>query len=428
MKSSAVNARISATVDEIRRPVAMYGTALGSVIRSRRSRGPTPNERAVSIATGSTSRAPYIVCTSSGQNAPKVARKTSLFSVVPRVRKSSGISAADGIGRRNSIGTRNDLSANWLDPRRIPIGTASSVAIERPSAHPRTVSPNAVQKLRVCIIDQSSLNVVVIAGRSCSEIRPARTTNCQSTRNAATDSAITRAGASRAAKPPTTALVSPETLPTDATPGADTTSSPNTFLSPHVRKPSPCSHREQRRRPDLPLLLDLDHHDGCRGRPAGPNGGRRASDVVGAAGEPQRPALRRGPTARGRLPRPPSARLSGQPPDARPESACRSRPRARRCRLRVAPPPARPPPGRCVARLRDPRRARHRRARTPGPPARPAPRARPCLRVAAWRACVRGARARRRGAPARAQDPSSQRTAGTWAKRAAPTSPTATGR
>ena len=33
MKSSAVNARISATVDEIRRPVAMYGTALGSVIR-----------------------------------------------------------------------------------------------------------------------------------------------------------------------------------------------------------------------------------------------------------------------------------------------------------------------------------------------------------------------------------------------------------
>ena len=33
MKSSAVKARISATVDEIRRPVTMYGTALGSVIR-----------------------------------------------------------------------------------------------------------------------------------------------------------------------------------------------------------------------------------------------------------------------------------------------------------------------------------------------------------------------------------------------------------
>ena len=33
MNSSAVNARISATVEAMRRPVAMYGTALGSVIR-----------------------------------------------------------------------------------------------------------------------------------------------------------------------------------------------------------------------------------------------------------------------------------------------------------------------------------------------------------------------------------------------------------
>ena len=33
MNSSAVNARINATVDEMRSPVAMYGTALGSVMR-----------------------------------------------------------------------------------------------------------------------------------------------------------------------------------------------------------------------------------------------------------------------------------------------------------------------------------------------------------------------------------------------------------
>ena len=33
MKSSAVKARISATAEEMRSPVAMYGTALGSVIR-----------------------------------------------------------------------------------------------------------------------------------------------------------------------------------------------------------------------------------------------------------------------------------------------------------------------------------------------------------------------------------------------------------
>ena len=58
MKSSAVNARISATVDEMRRPIAMYGTALGSLMRYRRSKRPTPNDFAVSSATGSTSRTP----------------------------------------------------------------------------------------------------------------------------------------------------------------------------------------------------------------------------------------------------------------------------------------------------------------------------------------------------------------------------------
>ena len=61
----------------------MYGTELGSVIRYRRSKRPTPNERAVSSATGSTSRTPYIVWIKSGQNAPNVARKTSLLSVRP---------------------------------------------------------------------------------------------------------------------------------------------------------------------------------------------------------------------------------------------------------------------------------------------------------------------------------------------------------
>ena len=39
-------------------PVAMYGTALGIVIRHIRSARPSPNERAVSVATGSTSWTP----------------------------------------------------------------------------------------------------------------------------------------------------------------------------------------------------------------------------------------------------------------------------------------------------------------------------------------------------------------------------------
>ncbi len=58
MKSSAVNARMSETCDEIRTPVMMYGTALGSVMRQRRSNRPRRNERPVSTASGSTSRTP----------------------------------------------------------------------------------------------------------------------------------------------------------------------------------------------------------------------------------------------------------------------------------------------------------------------------------------------------------------------------------
>ena len=94
----------------------------------------------MSVAVGSTSRTPYIVCTRSGQNAPNEARKISLFRLVPSVRKSSGISAADGIGRRNSIGTRKALAAKSLEPRAIPIGTARTVAIASPIAQPRIVA------------------------------------------------------------------------------------------------------------------------------------------------------------------------------------------------------------------------------------------------------------------------------------------------
>src|SRR3954471_24755714 len=174
MKSSAVNARINATVEEMRRPVAMYDTVLGSVTRTMRSTGPSPNERAVSSATGSTSRTPYIVCTSSGQNAPNAARKTSLFRFVPIVRKSTGINAADGIGRRNSIGMWNALDASSLEPRPMPIGIASTAAIVSPRNQPRTVSANDNQKCLVWISDQSSLKVVLIAGRSRSAITPVR--------------------------------------------------------------------------------------------------------------------------------------------------------------------------------------------------------------------------------------------------------------
>ena len=44
------------------------------------------------------------------------------------------MSAADGIGRRNSIGMRNALDAKSLEPSRMPIGIASTAAIVSPSA------------------------------------------------------------------------------------------------------------------------------------------------------------------------------------------------------------------------------------------------------------------------------------------------------
>ena len=45
---------MSATDDEMRSPVAMYGTALGSVMRYSRSNRPMPKERAVSLSVADT--------------------------------------------------------------------------------------------------------------------------------------------------------------------------------------------------------------------------------------------------------------------------------------------------------------------------------------------------------------------------------------
>src|SRR4051794_7440160 len=151
-------------------------------MRASRSKRPTPNDLAVSIATGSTSRTPYIVWTSSGQKAPKAARKSSLRRFVPMVRKSTGINAADGIGRRNSTGTRKAAPASSLDPSTIPIGIASTAATSRPRNQPRTVSANDHQKWLVCTIDQSSSKVVVMAGRSRCEITPVREISSQKRR------------------------------------------------------------------------------------------------------------------------------------------------------------------------------------------------------------------------------------------------------
>ena len=81
--------------------------------------------------------------------------------------------------------------------------------------------PNAVQKAWVCIIDQSSWNVVVIAGRSCSEIRPDVEAYCHSARNAAIETAPRKIGVKRA-KTGLSVARTPETERADATSAADT--------------------------------------------------------------------------------------------------------------------------------------------------------------------------------------------------------------
>src|SRR5215203_2547343 len=195
---------VQVLVQSVRRRLVHFLTEPGDTHEQLRGEGEDqrhrrgdPKARAVSTATGSTSWTPYIVWISSGQNAPNAARKTSLFSVVPSVRNSTGISAADGIGRRNSIGTRNARAAKSLVPSTIPIGTASAVATARPSAHPRTVWKNAVQKASVCMKSQSFENVVLAAGRSVSEISPLFDRSSQIRSEATIEPMETRATARR---------------------------------------------------------------------------------------------------------------------------------------------------------------------------------------------------------------------------------------
>ena len=63
------------------------------------------------------------------------------------MRIASGISATDGIGRRNSMIGRSPRYTNWFEPMSIPSGIAITAAMPSPSAQPWSVCPTAVQKL-----------------------------------------------------------------------------------------------------------------------------------------------------------------------------------------------------------------------------------------------------------------------------------------
>ena len=167
----------------------MYGSALGSVIRHRRSNRPTPNERAVSIASGSTSRTPYIVCTSSGQKAPKAARNTSLLRCVPSVRKSNGISD----GRRDRAQeldrdakrARGEVARAEHDPDRDGEHGRDREP-ERPAAD--RVAAGRSRTRASARATRARRTVVLIDGRSVSEMSPVREMNSQIPSTAAIES------------------------------------------------------------------------------------------------------------------------------------------------------------------------------------------------------------------------------------------------
>ncbi len=103
---SPVTTRISAMAAEMRRPVTTNGRQLGSTTRHTRWPGLRPNDRAVSLPTGSTSLTACIDLNSSGKTLPITARVILSSAVVPKMSTSNGINATDGTGRRKSMVTR----------------------------------------------------------------------------------------------------------------------------------------------------------------------------------------------------------------------------------------------------------------------------------------------------------------------------------
>src|SRR5215208_8322435 len=98
---------------------------------------------------------------SSGQVEANAARNTLLSSPLPQISTASGISATDGIGRRNSITARAERYSSELEPITMPTGIAIAAATASPIAQPSSVWPTAAQKSAVAISSPSAANVSV---------------------------------------------------------------------------------------------------------------------------------------------------------------------------------------------------------------------------------------------------------------------------
>ncbi|MFB9071626.1 hypothetical protein ACFFX0_10595 [Citricoccus parietis] len=85
--------------------------------------------------------------------------------LVPNRRITAGMSATDGIGRRNSTIERVYLSTRGNVPRRKPSPTPTTVATTSPIAHVRMVLTTYVQKRPVVICSPSSDRTALNGGK-----------------------------------------------------------------------------------------------------------------------------------------------------------------------------------------------------------------------------------------------------------------------
>src|SRR6478609_9474293 len=100
----------------------------------------------------------------------------------PNMRIASGISATDGIGRRNSTVVWVARRRNGTSPMTVPSTTASTVAITSPSAHDVRVRPTLRQNSRSRTWSPSAARVAVAVGKYAGFTIPSVGSNCQVTR------------------------------------------------------------------------------------------------------------------------------------------------------------------------------------------------------------------------------------------------------
>ena len=99
------------------------------------------------------------------QNDEKMMRNTVDSRPGPNMMTASGISATDGIGRRNSMVDAVASRSTAIDPMKIPSTMPATRAMDNPVAHVRSVSASACQKTGVCSRSSSAGTISENGGR-----------------------------------------------------------------------------------------------------------------------------------------------------------------------------------------------------------------------------------------------------------------------